>query len=164
MAPSLKMWQAYFPRAEIFGFDIDDFTAVRLDRCTIIQGDMGSVGDLERLVRIIGKPIDILIEDGSHASHHQQISLGSLFRHVRSEGMYVIEDMHWQDPHVERPEAPKTRDILRRFQATGIFESPFMTKEQQTYVQNNVKEIWLFDSQTGDVSDPTDALALLVKK
>jgi hypothetical protein len=163
-APSLEMWRAYFRNATIFGFDIDDFSSVRIDRGAIVQGDMGSPADLERLARAIGGPIDILIEDGSHASHHQQIALGTLFPHLRSQGIYVVEDMHWQDPHVEKAGAPKTRDILRRFQVAGELESPFMTREQAIYIQENVHEIWLFDSLTADVVDATDALAVLVKR
>jgi hypothetical protein len=163
-APSLEMWRSYFPNASLFGFDIDDFSAVRIDRATIVQGDMGSTADLERLASTIAKPIDILIEDGSHASHHQQIALASLFPHLRSQGIYVIEDMHWQDPHVERDGAPKTRDILRDLQVTGRLESPFMTEDQQTYIMNNVDNIFLYDSLTDDVADATDALAVLIKK
>src|SRR6266478_6863858 len=105
-APSLEMWHTYFPRAHIYGFDIDDFSQVNIDRCTVIQGDMSSESDLDRLVRTIGGPIDVLIDDGSHASHHQQIALGRLFPHLRSGGIYIIEDLHLQDKYLERQNIP----------------------------------------------------------
>ena len=162
--PSLEMWRSYFANAAIFGFDIDDFSSVKLDRCMILQGDMSSSDDLSRLIQAVGRPIDVLIEDGSHASHHQQIALGWLFPHIRSKEIYVIEDLHWQDPRVERAGAQKTRDILRKFQVDGVFASQFLSREQQAYIQNNVERVWLFDSLSSDVEDATDALAVLIKK
>jgi hypothetical protein len=162
-APSLEMWREYFPNADIFGFDIDDFSKVKIERCKIVRGDMSSRDDLAGFVRAIGRPIDILIEDGSHTSHHQQIAFGYLFRYIQSGGMYIIEDLHWQDEKEERSDAPKTRDILRRFQLDGSIRSPFFAPEEQTYLQENVKKVYLFDS-AHEVEDPTDALGVIVKK
>ena len=125
---------------------------------------MSSRDDLAQLVSAISHPIDIVIDDGSHASHHQQIALGRLFPQVRSRGIYVIEDLHWQDEELERKEAPKTRDILRRLQIEGTFESPFLSKEEQKYVQTNVDTLWLFDSLATNIEDTSDALAVLLKK
>ena len=163
-APSLELWRQYFPHADIFGFDIDDFSSVKIDRCKIIRGDMSSRDDLAELVRVIGRPIDILIDDASHASHHQQIALGFLFSHIRSGGMYIIEDLHWQDETTERSDAPKTRDLLRLFQVDGSIRSPFFMHEEQEYIQGSVKKVLLFDSISTELEDATDALAVIVKK
>jgi len=162
-APSLRMWRRYFQAAKIFGFDVDDFSGVFIDRCQIVQGDMSSVKDLSRLVAAVGRSIDILIDDGSHASHHQQIALGTLFGHMSSGGMYIIEDLHWQDPSLERANTPKTRDIFRQFLSTGNIESPHFTASQQEYLQRHIRSLTLFDSLTTSVDDPTDALAVLIK-
>ena len=163
-APSLEMWTAYFPNAEVYGFDIDDFSKVKIDRCKIIRGDMSSRDDLASLVGAIGRPIDIVIEDGSHTSHHQQVALGYLFPHLQRGGIYVIEDLHWQDEKLESCGSPKTRDILRCFQVNGAIKSPFFIHEEQRYLQENLKKVYLFDSFTNTVDDPTDALAVLVKQ
>jgi hypothetical protein len=163
-APSLEMWRTYFPKARLFGFDIDDFSKVKIDRCRIIRGDMSSRDDLAKVSLAVGGDLDVIIEDGSHASHHQQIALGSLLPHVRPGGLYIVEDLHWQDERLEKQNAPKTRDILRRFQATGVFESPFLTEAEQKYVQENVERVWLFDSLSNYVSDASDAVAVLQKK
>ena len=162
-APSLEMWRVYFPNARIFGFDIDDFTAVRIPNCEIMRGDMSSRNDLGALVTRIGGPIDILIDDGSHASHHQQIALGFLFPYVRPSGLYIIEDLHWQDPKLERPGACKTRDILRRFQIDGKFNSGYLSDDEQRYVEDYTSDVRLFDSQSIRI-DSADALAILRKK
>jgi hypothetical protein len=164
VAPSLEMWRAYFPNADIFGFDIDDFSRVKIDRCRIVRGDMSSRDDLAGFVRTIGHPVDILIEDGSHTSHHQQIALGYLFRYIRPGGLYIIEDLHWQDEDEERSDAPKTRDILRRFQIDGSIRSPYFTREERGYIEENLEKVYLFDSSSWEVDDTSDALGVMVKK
>jgi hypothetical protein len=163
-APSLRMWRRYFRSAQIVGFDIDDFSGVRIPGCRIMRGDMSSPEDLARLVDFIGRSIDILVEDGSHASHHQQIALGALFPSISPGGMYIIEDLHWQDAFIEKAQACKTRDVLRRFLVTGTIQSPYMSDTQREYLERNVERVFLFDSLTMSVEDPTDALAVLVKK
>jgi hypothetical protein len=163
-APSLEMWRRFFPYAKIFGFDIDDFSKVAIIGCTIIRGDMSSPGDLERCVQAIGEPIDIVIDDASHVSHHQQIALGHLFPHLRTGGIYVIEDLGWQPESLERNGIPKTRDILRRLQTNGVLETCAIPLEQRKALEESLQKIWLFDSLTAEFDDPTDALAVLIRK
>jgi hypothetical protein len=157
------MWRHYFSNAKIFGFDIDDFSGGKIEGCQIIRGDMSSQEDLSRLLRNIGQPIDILIDDGSHVSPHQQFALGTLFDRIASGGMYIIEDLHWQDPSLEPANAPTTRHILRQFLSDGSIESPYITMAQREYLQRNIQTLTLFDSMTSTVDDPTDALAVLKK-
>src|SRR5205085_9503130 len=113
-APSLAMWSAYFPKGEIFGFDLNDFSGVRVERCTILRGDMGDRADLAHLVQETGCGFDVVVEDASHASHHQQIALAALFPAVKPGGVYFIEDLHFQRPELEAPDALKTAQLLRR--------------------------------------------------
>ena len=157
------MWREFFPRASIYGFDIDDFSGVQLERCNILQGDMSSEADLSLLVDAIGEPIDIIIDDASHASHHQQIALGNLFPYLRSGGLYIIEDLYWQDPAVELSDASKTRDILKQLQVNDIFSSPYLTDKQQNYILDYAEKVELFDS-LGNVNNWPDSLAVITKK
>jgi hypothetical protein len=154
----------FFPNAQLFGFDIDDFSSVKIDGCKILRGDAASREDLASLIKTIGRPVDILIDDASHASHHQQICLGMLFPMVSSGGMYVIEDLHWQDERIEKKDAPKTRLLLRRLQVQGVFRSPYLSVDEQTYIESNISNVWLFDSLTNDVDDASDAIGILVKR
>jgi hypothetical protein len=164
-APSLKMWRAYFPNAKIFGFDIDDFSEVSIPGCRIMKGDMSSRADIERLMTSIGEPIDIIIDDASHASHHQQIAFGILFRYVRPGGMYIIEDLHWQNDSIERAGAPKTRDLLRRLQIQKTFASPYISDAEKEYLCQSTSRVWLFDSLSHEheVRDNSDAIAVIEK-
>jgi hypothetical protein len=163
-APSLVMWRRFFPNAKIFGFDIDDFSRVHIAQCTIIRGDMSSPDDLNRLIRTIGQPIDIIIDDASHASYHQQVALGYLFPYLRSGGIYVIEDLCWQDQHLERSGIPKTRDVLRRFLVSGVLDTPAIPLQERKSIEEDVYSIRLYDSMTDKVDDPSDALAVLIRK
>lgn len=162
-AASLRMWRRYFPNARLFGFDIEDFTGLTIEGCEIVRGDMASASDLARLAEAIGGPIDIVIDDGSHVSHHQQIALGALFPRVRPQGLYIIEDLHWQPPGLECGTV-KTRDLLRRFQADGRIESAVLATAQAEYLAANIAEARLYDSTTASPYDARDALAVLVKK
>jgi hypothetical protein len=162
--PSLRMWRQYFEVGHIFGFDVGDFSNATVKGCTIIQGDMSVKDDLARLVSRVGRPIDILIDDGSHVSHHQQIALATLFSKLSPGGIYAIEDLHWRNVSLEREGAYKTRDILRRFFSTGKIESPYMSEVERSYLEENIKTLTLFDSLTLAQEDFTDALAILVKK
>ena len=113
-SPSLEMWLEYFPQAEIFGLDIKDFSGLRKERLTILRGDQGSPADLRRAASVLG-PLDIVIDDGSHASFHQQLTFVHLFPCLRQNGMYIVEDLHFQPPRLESvlPSVPKTRDMFR---------------------------------------------------
>ena len=67
--------------------------------------------------------LDIIIDDASHASYHQQLGLSVLFDSLKPGGIYVIEDLGWQPESIERdlPSVPLTSDLLTRFSASGIF-------------------------------------------
>lgn len=165
-APSLEMWRDYFPKARLIGFDIHDFSRVSLDRVTIVQGDSSDRDHLAHLVDAAGGAIDVVIDDASHASHHQQVALGFLFRHLAPDGMYIIEDLHWQPPHLEPPDAIKTVALLRRMEATGEVRSPFMTAEEAEYLKRNAGDVMLFDSMEVGTSPlySRDALGIVSKQ
>jgi hypothetical protein len=164
-APSLSMWAAYFPNAEIFGFDINDFSAVSIPRTRMIQGDMGRPEDLERLVAVTGGAFDIIIDDASHCSHHQQAALSRLFPELVPGGVYAIEDLHWQNPLWERTDAVKTSEILRKLEGGGPVVSPELTDEDQRWLDAQLAELLLFDSlEPGATLEARDALAILRRK
>ena len=62
-----------------------------------------------------GVAFDIIIDDGSHASYHQQLSFKTLFPTLKSGGIYSIEDLNWQPQEYEAtlPASRKTAEWLR---------------------------------------------------
>ena len=145
-APSLRLWTHYFPRGEIIGFDFNDFSDVEIARCRIFRGDASRPDDLLAVMDEIGGQLDIVIDDASHASDHQQITLGTLFPAVAPGGVYIIEDLFFQPPDREPPDATKTVEILRRAEVTGEFRGSHLSPEGAAYLDEHVERVALFDS------------------
>jgi hypothetical protein len=120
-APSVRMWLEYFPKARIFGLDISDFSWLKDPRFTFLRCDM----DVRENIRAAtaGLPaMTIIIDDASHASHHQQNAFLELFPRLASGGLYVIEDLRWQPETYEKPGITKTAPLFRSYSQTGVFE------------------------------------------
>jgi hypothetical protein len=146
-ASSLAMWRDYLPNATIYGFAIADFaTAAEVPGVSIIRGDMGSLADLERLLQISGGNFDIIIDDASHASHHQQIALGFLFPHLKPGGYYFIEDLNYQPPAWEIRDAVKTRSVLDALAKGRQRPTPYIDHAALTEIDLNLDWIKTFDS------------------
>jgi hypothetical protein len=90
---SLRMWEAYFPKAEVFGIDIDPACkAFEGGRRRVFIGDQSDTAFLEACLQSIGRSLDIVIDDGSHRVDHQIASFNYLFPRLSSHGIYVMED------------------------------------------------------------------------
>jgi len=115
-SPSIQMWTEYFSQATIYGFDISDFSHMKHPRFVFTRGDSGSKPDLQRLARA-APHFDIIIDDASHASFHQQLAFLHLWPKLAPDGLYIIEDLQWQSPAFENrlPGVPKTSDLFNTF-------------------------------------------------
>lgn len=142
---SLKLWKDYFENSIIYGLDINDHTAVQEDRVKVYIGDQGDRNQLKKIMDEIGE-VDIIIEDGSHFMHHQQISLGFLFKYIKRGGIFVIEDLHTSypkppfDPNGYRLSESDTRtiDMLRGFISSRNIISQFIEKDEIEYLEQNI--------------------------
>ena len=152
LAPSLEMWRSYFSHAQLYGFDINDFSGVHLPNCTIVRGDMSDRNDLLRLAQY--GHFDIIIDDASHASHHQQIALGCLFPYLRPGGIYAIEDMNWQPKRLEKPDALQTRELLRNFASSGKLNSNYLTGDEADFLESHIAAVEFCN--TNDAYNPND--------
>ena len=93
---SLFVWQEYFPKATIYGVDVqpnckrhekhgaDDRIKIRIGS-QIDEDFMKSVGDE------VGK-FDIIIDDGSHVGDHMIKTLKIMWKYLSPEGIYAFED------------------------------------------------------------------------
>jgi hypothetical protein len=89
---SLRMWNAYFPHANIYGIDLYDKRSLEERRIRVLQGDQTDERFLRRLVENTGG-FDIVIDDGSHVNSHVIRTFQLLFPLLRNPGIYVIEDL-----------------------------------------------------------------------
>jgi hypothetical protein len=153
-APSMRVWREYFPRADLFGYDINDFAFVEQERTQVFRGDQSSRTDLSRFLdTCYPRSFRIVVDDGSHASSHQQVSFATLFARVEPGGIYVIEDLGWQ-PY---PESPTTLELLRAFTARGSMNSSFITEAEARYLEHAVDAV--------EICKPNDSeIAFIGKK
>ena len=146
--PSLNMWRDYLgDEAMIFGLDIyDDFKKFdKLHKNTrIIIADQSSAKDLKTVCNY-SDYFDIVIDDGYHASQHQQISFENLWPMVKSGGMYIIEDLHWQ-PTAEN--CTKTKLLMEKWANSDFCSSEFISKESVERIKPTIEKIEFFDSKS----------------
>jgi len=107
---SLRMWKQFFhPDSTIVGIDIDESCQAHEIADENVFVRIGSQADPNFLAKVNGEfgPFDIILDDGSHKTHHQIISFGALFRSaLKDGGCYMVEDTHtnyWLK-HVDSPE------------------------------------------------------------
>ena len=147
-APSLSMWAEYFPRGQIFGVDIRDFTAFNEDdRVRVFRFDVSSREELRAFVQKVGGVFDVIIDDASHASHHQQIALDELFTALAPGGYYFIEDLHSQPPRLELPDSVPTRKVLSALKNGRRVETPYLSDATQTELLKQSVSIKFWDSR-----------------
>jgi hypothetical protein len=97
---SLKIWLEYFPKAYIYGIEINIKTEEIGDRYTIIKGDQSNIAFLKQVGTSMPK-LDFIIDDGSHVPEHQILSFNYLFENcLQDGGIYIIEDIetsYWKN-------------------------------------------------------------------
>ena len=88
---SVRMWQEYFPRAEVFGVDIEaSCRQYEEERIHIIQADLSDAAQVSMLREI--RP-QIIVDDASHIVSHQLLALFTLFDVLPRGGVYILEDL-----------------------------------------------------------------------
>jgi len=146
--PSLQMWYKYFPNATIHAIDVHNQSVHNNDRVTTHVADQSKREDLKRVMDLVG-PVDLIIDDGSHIIDHQQISLGFLYPYLKPGGQYWIEDLHTSDGSVWQGkdlygystsfnEGESTVQVLEAYMETKVFNSPFLTQEENQYLTDHI--------------------------
>lgn len=149
-SPSVDLWLGYFDDARMVGFDISDFSAIRHDRFRFFRGDSGKAADLEQLVAL-DRRFDVILDDASHASFHQQLGLATLFKLLKPGGFYIIEDLDWQPEAYESslPNVCTTAKLLVEFLRTGEFrQSAAIDAAAAEELRRLVSSVMLFDEST----------------
>lgn len=151
-SPSVSMWSRFFTRAKIYGFDISDFSHIKHDRFQFIRGDSGCLVDLQKLVRVAAN-FDVIVDDASHASYHQQLAFKTLFPRVSPGGLYIIEDLHWQSPYFEQrlPNVPKTAVFFEEYFENNVYiVNSLISRTEMDDIRGIVQSYSAFPSFVGD--------------
>lgn len=158
--PSLRMYRDYFgSKAQIAGFDIRaEFERFKGEGFEIAIGDQSKPYDLALCT---SRKRTIIIDDGSHASSHQQITLCALWKAVKPGGLYIIEDLHWQ-PFQES--CPKTVELARQWTKGQLAHSDHIPESVVQAILNEAESITLLPSHSPLHDKALTAEALLVIK
>jgi len=104
---SMRLWEKYFPKANIYGIDIDEeCQQYESDRTKIFIGDQGDVSFLRNIKAKIPR-IDIIIDDGSHRAKDQKITFEEMYYHLKTPGVYLVEDIelnYWKNKDLNSPD------------------------------------------------------------
>lgn len=91
---SLAMWKKYLPNASIVGIDI--LQGCKQREREGIKVYIGDQSDPLLLSNVISNeaPFDIIIDDGGHHTNELIGSFMRLFPYLRTDGLYIVEDLH----------------------------------------------------------------------
>jgi hypothetical protein len=130
-----------FQRAILVAIDILDLSHIQLPNTYIKVCDQAERDQLQELINSTFNSFDIIVDDGGHMMHQQQISLGYLFPFLNSGGVYVIEDLHTSGhgAYTRGDSDGHMLNILTEFASTGKITSNLMTDEEIAYIENNTE-------------------------
>ena len=115
--PSVELWQTYFPFCHVIGVDLTDFSTFNNDRFTSFVCDQSKPDELRAVAaKLEPGSLDVIIDDGSHASFDEQLTLREFFPLLADGGWYFIEDLDWQPPGEDPDKITLTKNLLREIQ------------------------------------------------
>jgi hypothetical protein len=155
---SLKMWYEYFPKAFIYGLDIDDKLCYNNDRVSCGILDQSKDDHLDYFIKNINTKFDIILDDGSHHLRDQQLTFYYFLSLLNSGGIYVIEDLHTSLCDNNTNVYGRNIEIWDDKSNTTLFylqnkpyNSVYLNNKQNHYIQNNIKEVHIFEKDNMNV-------------
>jgi hypothetical protein len=143
--PSVELWQTYFPFCHIIGIDLTDFSRFHNDRFSSFVCDQSKPEEVRSVAsRIAPGSLDVIIDDGSHASYDQQMTFREFFPLLSEGGWYFIEDIDWQPPGEDAASITRTKHLLREIQQCGATRSTDPLGVSELSAQ--IADIHFFDS------------------
>lgn len=160
---SLKMLSHFFKDATVHGIDILNKNYLDTDKIKTHIYNQEVKEDLVEFIEKNGGEFDLIIDDGGHTMKQQQISFGVLFRHLKSGGVYILEDLHTsrQKQFLLDDYKITTLDMLNELKDNNIISSNYISEEDIQYIKDNVSsiEIW---SRTPEFNE--SVTSVIIKK
>ncbi|TPK71264.1 hypothetical protein FJ527_26900 [Mesorhizobium sp. B2-4-18] len=143
--PSVSLWQSYFPFCQVIGVDLTDFSRLNNERFKSFIGDQSKLDDLRGIAaKLEPGSLDVIIDDGSHASFDEQLTLREFFPLLAEGGWYFLEDLDWQPPGEDLGKITLTKTLLREIQQHGTARS--VDPLGVSVLADQFSEILFFDS------------------
>jgi hypothetical protein len=163
---SVRLWEEYFKNAELHFMDI---TLARVEyspqRAHYHIADQEKSQDLRKFIETAGGDFDIILDDGGHTMMQQSISFKYLFPHVKSGGMYIIEDLHtsyW--PEFGGGNHPRTMiNYLKGLIDDVNFVGAHTKRASHINVNPSLKDLNLYREQIESIHF-YDSVAIIIKR
>ena len=97
---SVRVWEGYFSRAELHFIDIKTSCFYKSTRSHYHIADQQDAQQLSAVMQQTGGNFDIIIDDGGTSMAQQVTSFSTLFPHVKSQGLYIVENLnssYWEE-------------------------------------------------------------------
>jgi hypothetical protein len=149
---SLKMMEEFFVAPTIVGIDIEPKKQYESKCIKTMIADQSVPEQLLKCLELCSE-YDIIIDDGGHTMQQQLVTIATLFPHVKSGGIYVLEDLHTSfigahyNPYQD---ALTAYDFLYRLKMGLDIHTPYMSEEQIEYIRNNFGTIEVYQRDPND--------------
>ena len=90
---SLRGWREFFPRAQVYGADIDKRILFTEDRIHTAYCDQTDPAAIQNMWSSMPVEFDIIIEDGLHTFAANKCFFEHSYQRIAKGGIYVIEDI-----------------------------------------------------------------------
>jgi hypothetical protein len=87
---SVRMWEEYFPQAQVYALDINREILINEGRIQSYWFDQSDITTYP--IEQIGTGFDFIVEDGSHKRDHQMTALMAFVPLLAPGGIYIAED------------------------------------------------------------------------
>ena len=95
---SLKAWRDYFINANIYGADIDKKILENDERIKTYYVDQRDPVTIDELFKNLGDiNFDVILDDGLHHYDANICFFENSIKHLKSDGIYIIEDIYYKD-------------------------------------------------------------------
>jgi 23S rRNA U2552 (ribose-2'-O)-methylase RlmE/FtsJ len=156
------VWNDYFHKnVNITGFDIDEKYLCFNSKYPNINIVIGDQSKEEDLIQLKNKQYDMIIDDGYHASKHQQITFKTLWSNLKSKGYFVIEDLHYQP---EEETCTKTKYLFEQWKSGNWISSEYISQPELDVIKSEVEIIGFYDSKSKLWGDSVKNAFVYVKK
>lgn len=159
---SIAMYIEFFDNPYILGIDVVDKSNLVNEKWTFKKADQSSLTDLTTCL-YDEENFDIIIDDGGHTMKQQQITFGKLIHHVKSGGIYILEDLHtsFHSEYIERDCEFTTFNMLNRITEGDKYFSNYIDSDTQSSIIERIKGIEIFAKNPDDLTDSVTSIITL---
>ncbi len=145
----------FFKNSEIYSGDLyPDISQVHSKNIFSFKIDNSSEESINNFMTENELKFDIIIEDAGHFFKDQIISLFILFKKLKSQGFFIIEELDFPDTRKDMNifnESPSLRNILNCIINKKKFSSDYINSEDKNYFLNNFEFIHIYKGRTNEI-------------